>query len=456
MVDVTISGLAWVDVSSYDLDRIDKIKKSLTLKPQRTHQKQTEEQLAPIELFRQKEQLLGVPREYFMKHRTVEHRPVYRVSPGRPWAFRPQSNPKYAMRDDQPDAIRAAFERLKPPFGGCIIQAPTGWGKTIVATEIARQIALLTVILVPTTKLLDQWIESINDYLGGQLRVGVLQQDRYDIDCDIIVGMMDSMVDRNHVELYENAGFVIGDEVHHMGARGWGSLIPRFMGPFRLGLSARPSRKDRLDRSFFDHIGPKVFSAKIRRMRAHVHFVRTGWRLIKTPAIDPEEVSDGMVMRFLCSSKPRNELIVKTLVRALEKGRKIIVFSDRRAHLDKLREAYAGVKPPGKTDGFLRGNMSRKDQKISDRCDVIWATYSFVKEGYSNDDIDTVFLATPVSDPEQPVGRGLRWKDGKKDVIVVDFDDDGPELIRRRKRSRLKVYQKIDAILPDELDGDQR
>lgn len=779
MSKVFISGLAWIDVTDFDLRKIAALKSSLTISPRRTSKHQTAEQLAPIELFVQKESMIGVPREFFMKNRKMEHDTVQRVTPGRKWADSYES--AFTLRDDQPEAVEAVMKRMTAPFGGAIVQAPTGWGKsqrfgtpilkydgvivpvetlkvgdkimgpdsrprtilsthadfgpmykivpvkgepwfcndvhiltlvhtetneivdieigdylkksaywkhchkqfspehgidfesakpvpldpyflgvwlgdgskdlndvsvskpdreilalceeiakefglhvrtefkdgkdnthhivvehgsgrnplldllrkvvgdasvfpklymtgsreerlkllaglldadgfhnngcfeivqkrkayadgimfvarslgffarakekmvkldgwdeprsywrvhlsgdfstlpmrierkiprkrlqkkvatrtgfkvevaepsdyfgfeldgdgrylmgdftvthnTVFAVEIMRRLGVLTAILVDKDKLKNQWIERIKSQLPG-IRVGILQENRCDMDADVIVCMLDSMVNREHEALYEETGLVIADEVHHMGARTRVPIISRFSGPWRLGLSAKPHRIDGLDRAFYDCIGPKTYAASIRRLTARVFFRKTYWRPVTTHAFNPEKVSDQTILTIMIASKERNTMIVADILKAVSSGRKCIVFSDRRKHLDSLRDIFVKSRPAGKTDGFLRGGMSVKELKTTDKCDVLWATYEFAKEAYDNEDIDTVVLATPKSDPEQPVGRGTRWKPGKKEPFVLDYVDSGPSVMERKHNRRIAVYKQIKASI---------
>lgn len=297
MSKVFVSGLAWIDVSDWDLARIAKVKSGLTLRPRRTSKYQEEDDLAPIELFKQQENLLGVPREYFMRNRTMEHEMTYRVSPGRKWTVVPEMNPEFVPRDDQPAAIEATLSRLVPPFGGIIVQAPTAWGKTVFALEVARRLGVFTAILIDREKLKMQWVERIRAQLPT-VRVGLLQQNRFDIDSDIIVCMMDSMDGREiaHAPLYEQAGLIICDEVHRMGARTRVPIIARFNGPYRVGLSAKPHRIDGCDRAFYEHIGPKAYKAEVRRLTARIVRRRTGWYPVRTNTFDPDKISDQRLL----------------------------------------------------------------------------------------------------------------------------------------------------------------
>jgi len=60
----------------------------------------------------------------------------------------------------------------------------------------------------------------------------------------------------------------------------------------------------------------------------------------------------------------------------------------------------------------------------SRRCGLVFGTYQYAKEGLDDPGLDTLFLATPKSDVEQPAGRILRIEEGKKTPLIVDFVDE--------------------------------
>ena len=68
------------------------------------------------------------------------------------------------------------------------------------------------------------------------------------------------------------------------------------------------------------------------------------------------------------------------------------------------------------------------------------ASYSLGKEGMGAPHLDTLVLATPVSDVEQCVGRVLRYKEGKKTPFILDYTDPNEAFDSMRDR-RLNYYR---------------
>ncbi len=122
------------------------------------------------------------------------------------------------------------------------IKAATGTGKTIIAIEWIQQVGLNTLIIVPTQALIYQsWAPKLQE--AGLLEVG--QYYAYAKSSGpVVITTYSSAI--THPELIENAGAVVLDEVHHLGARtALLRILPRLKTKeYVLGLSAVPERGD--------------------------------------------------------------------------------------------------------------------------------------------------------------------------------------------------------------------
>jgi hypothetical protein len=96
---------------------------------------------------------------------------------------------------------------------------------------------------------------------------------------------------------------------------------------------------------------------------------------------------------------------------------------------------------------------------------VIFATYQMCSEGVDLPAVDTIILATPVSDVEQAIGRGRRiclpspekckhwcpWRalycHGKPEPIVTDFVDSGVPLASKRSGWRRDFYASLGCVI---------
>jgi superfamily II DNA or RNA helicase len=252
---------------------------------------------------------------------------------------------------------------------------------------------------------------------------------------DISVGILQSFVARDY-PIYDKFGLVIFDEVHRVSAPTFSQVVPKFLGRYRVGLSATPYRKDRADNVFLYHIGDILFRAKERMMIPEVKVFKTGYRLPDKEYFrnDP---ADSVVVKILTRNPARNAKIAMLIQRAVKAGRKILVLSERRKHLEILKSLLQGCDV-----GFYVGGMKEYQLDDSARRQVILATYQMVQEGLDIPEIDTIILATPKGDVEQAIGRCMREVEGKKQPVVVDLYDDG-EWFDRKFNMRKKIYDKF-------------
>jgi superfamily II DNA or RNA helicase len=135
-------------------------------------------------------------------------------------------------------------------------------------------------------------------------------------------------------------------------------------------------------------------------------------------------------------------LIIEELLKAVEAGRKVVVLSERRRHLDTLEAMFSKVKPKNISTGFYVGGMKQVELDKSELADVVWGTYQMSSEGLDIPSLDTAFFATPMSDVEQAAGRVMREYDDKKRPVITDFIDDGVRSLSKMWNTRRSFYVK--------------
>ena len=91
--------------------------------------------------------------------------------------------------------------------------------------------------------------------------------------------------------------------------------------------------------------------------------------------------------------------------------------------------------------GYYIGGMSEQDLKISEKKQVILASYSMSQEGLDIPTLNAEFLITPKTDIIQCVGRILRAKHLYSHPIIYDFID-SHDLFQRQWLKRKSYYKK--------------
>ncbi len=157
----------------------------------------------------------------------------------------------YSLRDYQ----RAALDAWRDNADRGVLELPTGSGKTVVAVAAMAELGVPTLVVVPTVDLLDQWQRELSaefDVPVGRFGGGEQRQEA------ITVSTYDSAYLRAD-DVGGDFGFVVFDEVHHLGGEGYRDIARLLAAPARMGLTATFERPDGAHEVVADLVGPKVY-----------------------------------------------------------------------------------------------------------------------------------------------------------------------------------------------------
>jgi superfamily II DNA or RNA helicase len=437
---VRVSDWAWMSLDGYPSSKLSELKERLTLTPKKTSEHQEPQDLVPLELFREGDGCIGVPRSFFYENGRGLCTVVDNMSSGREVDLEFSGE----LKPDQQKALEVVVENSNEY--GAIVKAKPGWGKTVFGIRCWIESRRSGIVFVDKSFLLDQWKDRIKRFAPAA-RIGVIQQDtcQFGEDYDISIAMMQSVLKRRDSypeELWSSFGFGICDEVHKIGAPLFSQVLPSFNLSYFLGLSATPKRRDGMDEVLHWFVGPIIYESKEKRVVPRLRRVFTNFSLKKMPSFDPNRASKEVQLRFLCKNPERNDLIISELVKAVSTGRKVMVLSGKRNHLEWLKEKLDTAKLDGITSDFFVGGRKQEELAEAEKANVVFATYHMAKEGLDIPSLDTLFLVTPVADVEQSVGRIMREYHGKKDPVVTDFIDNDVSRFRSLWTARMRFYMK--------------
>jgi superfamily II DNA or RNA helicase len=231
-------------------------------------------------------------------------------------------------------------------------------------------------------------------------------------------------------------GLVIVDEAHHIGAPAFSRTMFKVSPEFTLGLTATPERKDGLTCLLYWFLGSVFYetqgdssanSVVLKKIDFEHESFRSGPVLNKFG-----KVSMAHMVNHLVEIPERNQLILTHLRDAIDRGRRILLLSDRRGHCEWIHENLGQ-----KVSGLYLGGMKQEEHEAASRKQVIVATFTLAYEGLDIPELDTLFLVTPHSDVKQAVGRIMRSQSGQKEIY--DFVDKWSVLTNMFYR-RNKVY----------------
>jgi superfamily II DNA or RNA helicase len=332
---------------------------------------------------------------------------------------RPQLRPQQVHLIEEIDqAIAAGCRRI-------MVQAPTGFGKTIIAGAIAGGIldaGKRAIFTAPALSLIDQTVEKF--YAQGIYDVGVIQANHHltNFARPIQVASVQTLQRRK----IPPADLVMIDEVHR-----WFDFYGKWLGSSALadvpviGLSATPWTRG-LGR-YFDKL---IIAATTQELINEGHLSRfrvfapaspdlSGVRTRAGDYVD-EDLSKVMDQAGLVAD------VVSTWL-ARGKGRPTLCFAVDRLHAKHLQQKFIECGIPAEyidayTDADDRAAIAKRFHagEVDVVCNVGCLTTGI------DWDVRCIILARPTKSEMlfvQMIGRGLRIADGKDDCLILDHSD---------------------------------
>jgi superfamily II DNA or RNA helicase len=358
-----------------------------------------------------------------------------------------------SLHEAQTEAV-AALE----PYDFGVFAATTAFGKTVVGARMIAIRGLNALILVHRRQLLDQWRERLKTFLSIEdADIGTIGGGKRKPSGKIDVALIQSLVRNGEVnDLIGNYGHLIVDECHHLSAVSFELVARRSKARYVLGLSATVARKDGHHPIIFMQCGPVRYrvdaktQAATRSFKHKVTIRETGFRL--TPDLESQSpLQITALYAALAQDVKRNDRIFDDVLASLEAGRRPVILTERRDHLDYLRGRFQKFT---RNLVVLYGGMSAAECRVAEaglkRPDteerLVLATGRYLGEGFDDPSLDTLFLTMPISwrgTLAQYVGRLHREHHAKREVIIYDYVDSCVPLLARMAHKRQSGYRSL-------------
>ena len=372
---------------------------------------------------------------------------------------------KQSLRDKQDLAANDMFN-----YENGILDAATGFGKTVIATYLIGKRKTNTLIILQNTELIDQWIKAINDFLDineipreyltktGKKKsrdsvIGILSGSKNSLSGIIDIAMVGSLYKKGDFNEFINSyGMVIVDECHHSAANTFIEVLKKVNAKYVYGFSATLKRSDQLDKITYMMIGP------IRHQyTAMQRFIDNGIKHYIVPrftkVFDFSEDKDNInrLYELVCFNKNRINQIVEDVKECVNKNRTSLILTKYKKQADMF---YESLKDSADYVYVIYGDNTQKENREireklysidSNKTLILIATAQKIGEGFDFPRLDTLFLSLPVSHESrlsQYVGRIDRIYKGKKDVYVYDYIDFHIGVFENMYKKRLKTYKK--------------
>ncbi len=339
-----------------------------------------------------------------------------------------------------------------------VLAATTAFGKTVVGARMIAARSVNTLVLVHRRQLVDQWRERLKSFLSVEDRdIGTIGGGKRKPSGKIDIALIQTLVRNGEVsDIVDDYGHLIVDECHHLSAVSFELVARRSKARYVLGLSATVARKDGHHPIIFMQCGPVRYrvdaksQAATRSFSHKVTIRETGFRL--TPDLESQlPLQITSLYAALAQDKKRNARIFDDVLLSLEAGRRPVILTERRDHLDHLRDRFQKFT---RNLVVLYGGMSAVERRVAEeglkRPDteerLALATGRYLGEGFDDASLDTLFLTMPISwrgTLAQYVGRLHREHHAKREVIVYDYVDSGVAMLARMALKRQTGYRSL-------------
>lgn len=356
-----------------------------------------------------------------------------------------------------PDQAKAVKSLL--PHDSGVLVAPPGAGKTVMACAIIAKRRLPTLILSHRMPILEQWRKQLARFLEiPEKEIGVVGRAKKKITGKLDLGMLQTVTKLEEAEEILGAyAQIIIDECHHIPAVSFEAVLKKIPAQFVLGLTATPFRKDGHQAIIHMQCGPirhEMKSVGTGALNKVVIVRETGWRVPENLGPQPPI---HQVWAHLVEDRNRLSLLAEDIRKMCHEGRFPLVISDRKQHLDSIRETVHSLDGGKELKSYIMvGGLGKKarakiltelEESVKNGLPVfLLTTGSFIGEGFDLPALDTLILAMPVSFRGRMIqyaGRLHRPNTGKDEVRIYDYVDTSSALTMSMFRKRMAAYRKM-------------
>lgn len=342
-----------------------------------------------------------------------------------------------ALREYQEEAIQAVIEQQKNGITRQLVLLPTGTGKTVLFSALAKKLNVKTLVIAHREELIEQAKEKF-EMVWPEADIGIVMAEQDNPACQVVVASIQTAVRPRRLNVLKEQNFqlLVIDECHHAPADTYQKLIHElgFMNEssdtLLVGVTATAGRGDKVALGkVFQEI---VYESSIGLM------IRAGYLAdLKGLQISTEvDLSDISViggdfnigqLADAVNTSGRNKVIVNSYLERSPDKRAVAFCVDVQHALD-LAAVFtnAGIKAAavyGDMDKESRREILRAfkagEIQVLTNCNIL-------TEGFDCPEIECLLMARPTKSQTlfiQMVGRGTRLYPGKEYCLVIDFCD---------------------------------
>ena len=347
-------------------------------------------------------------------------------------SLKPKSKGKsLKIRDYQIDAVYHAIARNR-----ALLVSPTASGKSLIIYALVRyyhMMGLKTLILVPTTSLVEQMYTDFEDYgwSSGTYCQKIYQGHDRKVTRDVVISTWQSIY-KMPKKYFEQFGCIIGDEAHLFKAKSLTGIMTKLhQCKYRFGLTGT------LD-------GTQTHQLVLEGLFGAVENIITTKKLIDSKTLADlkikciilkhsnirEKMAYAEELQYLVGNENRNKFIQDLLLHI--DGNTLCLFQLVEKHGQILYDQVKDAVKDRKVFFVYGGTNARTREDIrsiveKEKKSIIIASYGTFSTGINIRNINNIVLASPSKSKIrvlQSIGRGLRLSESKSSILVFDIADD--------------------------------
>ena len=332
-----------------------------------------------------------------------------------------------------------------------VIVAPPGSGKTIVGLKIITDKKQTALIITHRKQIAEQWIERIQTFLGiPKNEIGKIGHGKCTIGKQVTVAMIQSLskeVEKTEGnELLTSFGTIIVDECHHIPAETFRNTISQLQSFYLYGLTATPFRKYNDGKLIFIHLGEIIAEIKTTDIsetkNARIIIRNTELDVPFNSKIDKFET----LSKILVHDSTRNKLILNDIHSELKTGKKVVIITERKEHIETLhqylKQSYEAITLSGEDS---ENDRSSKWKILKEgNYQVLITTGQFFGEGSDLQNVNCLFLVYPFSFEGKLIQYIGRVQRSEINPTIYDYRDIKIDYLNKMFLKRNTYYRKIE------------
>ena len=338
--------------------------------------------------------------------------------------FAESLNLKFTPRDYQ---LSAFLDSTK--YGRQLLLSPTASGKSLIIYLLTRYYNTKTVIIVPTTSLVEQMTKDFIDY-GYDKEICKIYSGQPVFDSEITITTWQSFA-KAPKEVMQSFDMVVGDEAHLFKATTLKGILEKMKDTaIRIGTTGTLDGSECHRLQLEGLFGPvkKVISSKELMDKGTIANIDIDCIVLKHNK--QKKMTYQEEMDYLVMNDDRNLFIVN-LVKSL-KGNTLVLFQYVEKHGVILHSMMSNTDMGGNLHYVYGGTDTEDRESVREiveqaKEDTILASYGTFSTGVNIKKIDNIVFASPSKSRIrnlQSIGRGLRKTEGKDNMRLFDIADD--------------------------------